>query len=64
MNAYYTQFKQFYRAQITKMLNTFDIELVVYDETEYFRAWNDPLFTYPFTPRKTKLTTLKFSIPN
>ena len=45
------------------MLNTIDIELVAYDETEYFRDYNDPLFNYPYTPRKTKLSTLKFNIP-
>jgi hypothetical protein len=44
------------------MVNTFDIELVLYDETEYFREYSDPEFNYPFTPRKNKLQTFKFVI--
>lgn len=44
-------------------LNNFEFELVVYDETEYFRAYNHKLFNYPFTLRKSKLTSFKFSIP-
>ena len=43
---------------------TFDIELVLYDETEYFREYNDPEFDYPFTKRKSKLQSFKFWIPN
>lgn len=39
------------------------MDLVVYDETEYFRQSGDPLFDYPYTPRKTKLSTVTFVIP-
>ena len=41
---------------------TYDIDLVLYDETEYFRQHNHPLFNYPFTPRKNILSTFKFNV--
>jgi hypothetical protein len=41
MNSYYTKFKVYYKEQIETMLTTFDIDLVAYDETEYFRPYND-----------------------
>jgi len=39
------------------------MELVVYDETEYFRDWDHPLFNYPYMPRKTKLQSFKIYVP-
>lgn len=63
MNAYYSQFKTYYKDQINSMLNTLNIDLVAYDETEYFRQYDDELFNYPYTPRKSKLSTIKFTIP-
>ena len=44
-------------------MREFDIELVVYDETEYFREFDDPDFNYPFQPRKNILSAYKFVIP-
>ena len=38
-------------------------ELVMYDETEYFRQFNDPEFNYPFIPRKNLINSYKFNIP-
>ena len=35
-------------------MSQFEVELVVYDETENFRAWNDPQFDYPYAVRKRK----------
>jgi len=34
---YYEQYQQFYKKKIHNLLKKFDMELVVYDETEYFR---------------------------
>jgi hypothetical protein len=45
----------YYKDKIEKMLESFKVELVVYDESEYFRAYNDPQFNYPFAPRKSRL---------
>ena len=36
------------------------MSLVIYDETEYFKKSDSPLFNYPFVPRKTKIN--RFSI--
>lgn len=38
--------------------------MVAYDETEYFRQYNDPQFYYPFTKRKQNLGSFKFEIPD
>jgi hypothetical protein len=62
MNAYYAGFQEYYKNKINSLVSTFDIELVLYDETEYFRGHTDLQFNYPFTTRKTKLQTFKFSI--
>lgn len=37
--------------------------MVVYDETEYFRQFDDDQFRYPFTPRKQRLSSYQFFIP-
>ena len=38
-----------------------DIELLVYDETEYFQEWNSTLFNYPYVPRKTIIESFKMN---
>jgi hypothetical protein len=45
-------------------IKEFDIELVVYDEVEYFKQWDDDSFNYPYTPRKTLIGSYKFDITN
>ena len=47
---------------INSIFKTFDSELVLYDEFEDFRQWNDPLFKYPYTKRKSILDSYKFQI--
>lgn len=37
------------------MADLFALELVVYDETENFRNYDDPSFDYPYEQRKTKI---------
>lgn len=63
MNYYYGEYVAYYEVKIQTMMKTFDIELVVYDETEYFREFDDPEFNYPFQPRKSILSAYKFEIP-
>ena len=29
-------------------MQSLDIELVIYDEVEYFKSYDDPEFNYPF----------------
>lgn len=55
MNAYYSFYKTYYREAIKAMVNTVNIELITYDETEHFHNYNDPLFNYPFADRKSIL---------
>jgi len=39
-----------------------EIELLVYDEIEYFRKYDDPEFNYPFSRRKNKIGQYTFNI--
>ena len=41
----------------------YEMDLIVYDEIEYFREWDSPLFDYPYTPRKNEIQSYKFKIP-
>ena len=61
-NKYFLQYQTYFQNQIKKQILGFDIDLVVYDETEYFRQHDHPLFNYPYTPRKNLLTSYKFNI--
>jgi len=45
-----------------KQFLEFEIDLVLYDETEYFRQYDHPLFNYPYTPRKNLLSSQKFNL--
>lgn len=64
MNSYYASYQTFYKEEIASLLANLNIELVVYDETEYFRQFYEPLFNYPYTLRKTNLGTVSFVIPD
>ena len=44
------------------MLLQFNFELVFYDETEFFREFDDPEFMYPYMPRKQTVAEYKFTI--
>jgi len=46
------------------MLKGFDLELIIYDETENFREWDDGLFMYPYMRRKNILNSYKFELVN
>ena len=41
------------------MANEYDLEVVVYDESEYFPDWKSKKFNYPFSERKTLISTFK-----
>jgi len=36
MNIYYSKYKEFFRKKLKKEILDYDIDLVMYDETEYF----------------------------
>ena len=38
-----------------------DIELLVFDEAEYFHDYDDPLFNYPYINRKQILESFKMN---
>jgi hypothetical protein len=42
------------------LFEAFEFELVIYDEQEYFKKYNDDEFFYPYQRRKTKLGTFSF----
>jgi hypothetical protein len=44
-------------------LTKLDFELVVYDETEFFRAYDHDEFNYPYILRKTKIGKYFFELP-
>jgi uncharacterized protein YprB with RNaseH-like and TPR domain len=48
-----------YIRQFTITAQEYDLEVVVYDESEYFPEFNDKKFDYPFTERKSLLTSFK-----
>ena len=50
-------FQDYVRDEIFSKLN---FELVLYDEIEKFRDYDDPEFNYPYQPRKTKLNSFTF----
>ena len=64
MSLYYSQYKEFFKKNIENLLAKFKVELVIYDEAEYFRQHNDPQFYYPYAPRKIKNTEYRFSVPD
>ena len=41
-----------------------DIELLVFDETEYFQEYDSPSFNYPYVPRKTIIESFKMNFDN
>jgi hypothetical protein len=59
--SYFKQFEKFYISEINSALSQFDIDLVVYDEVEYFRQYFEDDFDYPYTLRKNVIETFKFN---
>ena len=50
-----------YESSIAELFATYDYDLVIYDEIENFRNYNDDQFHYPYSKRKTNALTLKFN---
>ena len=40
-----------------EVMEKYEFETVLYDETENFRNYDSPLFNYPFELRKTKMSS-------
>ena len=51
-----------YKNHVNNLFGAFEFELVMYDEQEYFKKYNDDEFFYPYQKRKTKLGTFSFNI--
>lgn len=51
-----------FKNYINDLFTEFEFELVVYDEVEYFKKYNNPEFFYPYQRRKTKIGTFSFNI--
>jgi hypothetical protein len=52
------KFKEIYETvegEYSTLIEMFNFELVVYDETEFFRDAGDPLFDYPYSNQKNNL---------
>jgi len=43
------------KGEYSTLIEMFNFELVVYDETEFFRDAGDPLFDYPYSNQKNNL---------
>ena len=50
-----------FETYIDGLLQSFDIELIVYDEVENFKSYDDPEFNYPFERRKNLLSRYTFA---
>lgn len=64
MQSYYVSYQAFFKKNILTLLGKLEMDLVVYDETEYFREYDDAQFDYPYTLRKTKLGAQFFTVAN
>ena len=62
MTAYYKQYQQYFQNVIATKFLKYDIDLILYDETEYFQDWNHPEFNYPYTQRKNVLSSFKVAL--
>ena len=58
---YYKSYREFYLKQLNKQLEEMDIELLVFDETEYFQEYHHDSFNYPYIPRKTIIESFKMN---
>lgn len=61
-NIFFTKNQLAYQDKINKKLTLYNYDLVVYDEIEFFKTSDAEDFNYPFSLRKTKLHSQKFSI--
>jgi hypothetical protein len=49
----YQENHELFWKEIEKLYRKYELDLVLYDEIEKFREWNDEQFVYPFQDRKT-----------
>ena len=64
MKAFYETYQDYYYEQINEKLKEFTFDLIVYDESEYFRDIDDAEFDYPYTRRKSVLQSFKVQLPD
>lgn len=58
---YYLRYIKFFETELDKKLQDFDVELIIYDEVQFFREYYEDLFEYPFIDRKSHEATFKLS---
>ena len=54
--------EKLYIESLSAIFDQYNIETVIYDETEYFYDWKQPGFDYPFTNRKSVVSTYKIKV--
>ena len=59
---HFSAYQTYLRLFLQSHFDTLGMEVVVYDETEYFREWDDDLFKYPFSNRKKKISEFEVNI--
>lgn len=60
--AKFAQVQEEYREYIDALFSEIEFELVLYDEVEYFKKYDNSEFDYPYSKRKTKLGSFSFNI--
>ena len=58
----FTDLQTEYSTYINELMQSFKIELVLYDEVEYFKKHDDPQFNYPYERRKNKLNSYTLNL--
>jgi hypothetical protein len=54
---YNKHFEEFLKVKSQSLFSKFDFQLVVYDEIEKFRNYDDPMFGYPYDDRKIQVNS-------
>ena len=60
-NLAWTAFNTDFRNRVSEKFQEYEVELVVYDEVEYFYDHDHESFDYPYTHRKEFLSFWKFN---
>ena len=58
----YKENHELFWKDIEKLYRKYELDLVLYDEIEKFREWDDEQFVYPFQDRKTIISEVIMDI--
>ena len=59
MYGYYWGNRKYIQQQVDNMSRQYNVDLVIYDETEHFQPYWHKDFDYPYAARKNLLNTFK-----